>query len=163
MYFSANETALVRNQLFLSSVNDGDGLIVQDISGKNREEIRFLGIDAPESKQCRKLLQDERETHLPGQLLLLLGRMSLNFLIKLIPPGTKLTVKTENKDPFDIYGRTLAYVYLPNGRCVNEILVSEGYAKPYNRYYCSELTNYQILNMKAMNEKKGLYGVVESF
>ena len=163
MYFSVNETALVRNQHFLSSVNDGDGLIVQDISGKNREEIRFLGIDAPESKKCRKLLQDERETHLPGQLLLMLGRMSLNFLIELIPPGTKLTVKTETKDPLDIYGRTLAYVYLPDGRCVNEILVSEGYAKPYNRYYCSELTNYQILNMKAMNEKKGLYGVVESF
>ena len=163
MYFSVNETVLVRNQLFLSSVNDGDGLIVQDISGKNREEIRFLGIDAPESKQCRKLLQDERETHLPGQLLLVLGRMSLNFLIELIPPGTKLTVKTENKDPFDIYRRTLAYVYLPDGRCVNEILVSEGYAKPYNRYYCCELTNYQILNMKAKNEKKGLYGVVDSF
>ena len=76
MYFSVNETALVRNQHFLSSVNDGDGLIVQDISGKNREEIRFLGIDAPESKKCRKLLQDERETHLPGQLLLMLGRIS---------------------------------------------------------------------------------------
>lgn len=163
MYFSANETALVRNQLFLSSVNDGDGLIVQDISGKNREEIRFLGIDAPESKQCQKLLQDEQETHLPGQLLLVLGRMSLNFLIELIPPGTKLTVKTEDKDPFDIYGRTLAYVYLPDGRCVNEIMITEGYAKPYSRFYSSELTNYQILNMKAKNEKKGLYGVVENF
>lgn len=163
MYFSVNETALVRNLLFLDSVNDGDGLILKDNSGKNKEEIRFLGIDAPESKQCRKLQQDERETHLPGQLLLMLGRLSLNFLIELIPPGTKLTVKTETKDPLDIYGRTLAYVYLPDGRCVNEILVSEGYAKPYNRYYCSELTNYQILNMNAKNEKKGLYGIVESF
>ena len=163
MNVSVNETALVRNQLFLDSVNDGDGLILKNISGKNREEIRFLGIDAPESKQCRKLLQDERETHLLGQLLLMLGRMSLNFLIELIPPGTRLTVKTETKDPLDIYGRTLAYVYLPDGRYVNEILVSEGYAKPYNRYYCSELTNYQILNLKAKNEKKGLYGVVDSF
>ena len=27
-------------------------------------EIRFLGIDAPELKPCRKLTQDERETHL---------------------------------------------------------------------------------------------------
>ncbi len=163
MNYSINETVLVRNQLLLDRVNDGDGLIVKDISGNNKEEIRFLGIDAPESKRCQKLLQDERETHLPGQLLLMLGRLSLNFLIELIPPGTKLTVKTENKDPLDIYGRTLAYVYLPDGRCTNEILVSEGYAKPYSRYYCNELTNYQILNMKAKNEKKGLYGVVESF
>ena len=160
---SAFETALIRNNLFLHRVNDGDGLIVKDIFGQNKEELRFLGIDAPESKQCRKLLQDERETHLPGQLLLLLGRMSLNFLIELIPPGTKLTVKTENKDPLDIYGRTLAYVYLPDGRCVNEVLVSEGYAKPYSRYYCCELTNYQILNIKAKNEKKGLYSLVENY
>ena len=160
---SAFETALIRNNLFLHRVNDGDGLIVKHIFGQNKEELRFLGIDAPESKQCRKLLQDERETHLPGQLLLLLGRMSLNFLIELIPPGTKLTVKTENKDPLDIYGRTLAYVYLPDGRCVNEVLVSEGYAKPYSRYYCCELTNYQILNIKAKNEKKGLYSLVENY
>ena len=163
MNFSINETALVRNQLFVEKVNDGDGLIVKDLNGKYKEEIRFLGIDAPESKQCRKLIQDERETHLPTQLLLMLGRLSLNFLIELIPPGTKLTVKTESKDPLDIYGRTLAYVYLPDGRCVNEILVSEGYAKPYSRFYCRELTNYQILNMKAKKEKKGLYSIVEDF
>ena len=163
MNFSINETALVRNQLFVEKVNDGDGLIVKDLNGKYKEEIRFLGIDAPESKQCRKLLQDERETHLPGQLLLMLGRLSLNFLIELIPPGTKLTVKTESKDSLDIYGRTLAYVYFPDGRCINEILVSEGYAKPYSRYYCNELTNYQILNKKAKNERKGLYRMVNSF
>lgn len=163
MNFSINETALVRNQLFVEKVNDGDGLIVKDLNGKYKEEIRFLGIDAPESKQCRKLIQDERETHLPTQLLLMLGRLSLNFLIELIPPGTKLTVKTESKDSSDIYGRTLAYVYLPDGRCVNEILVSEGYAKPYSRYYCSELTNYQVLNMKAKKERKGLYGIVDYF
>ena len=93
----------------------------------------------------------------------MLGRLSLNFLIELIPPGTKLTVKTDSKDSLDIYGRTLAYVYFPDGRCINEILVSEGYAKPYSRYYCNELTNYQILNKKAKNERKGLYRMVNSF
>ena len=152
-----------RNSQILVKAVDGDGLILKDIFNNSEEEIRFLGIDAPEIKQCRKLIQDERETHLPGQLLLLLGRMSLNFLIELIPPGTKLTVKTENKNYLDIYGRTLAYVYLPDGRCVNEIMVAEGYAKPYSRFYCSELTNYQILNMKAKYEKRGLYSVVENF
>ena len=66
MNFSINETALVRNQLFVEKVNDGDGLIVKDLNGKYKEEIRFLGIDAPEIKQCRKLIQDERETHMAG-------------------------------------------------------------------------------------------------
>ena len=98
-----------------------------------------------------------------GQLLMMLGRKSLNFLIELIPPGTKLSIKTESKDSSDIYGRTLAFVYLPDGRCVNEIMVAEGYAKPYSRFYCSELTNYQKLNMRAKNEKRGLYAVVDNY
>lgn len=136
---------------------------MRNLIGNKEEEIRFLGIDAPEIKKCRKLIQDERETHIPGQLLMLLGRTSLNFLIELIPPGTKLSIKIESKNQQDIYGRTLAYVYLPDGRCVNEIMITEGYAKPYNRFYCEELTNYQILNMKAKNEKKGLYRIINSF
>ncbi len=100
-------------------------------------------MDALEIKRCRKLNQDERETHIAGQLLMLLGRMSLNFLIELIPPGTKLSIKIESKNQQDVYGRTLAYVYLPDGRCINDIMISEGYAKPYSRFYCSELTNFR--------------------
>ncbi|MDS1031752.1 thermonuclease family protein [Porphyromonadaceae sp. NP-X] len=156
-------TTRINNSQILIKAVDGDGVILKNILDNSEEEIRFLGIDAPEIKQCRKLIQDERETHMAGQLLMMLGRQSFNFLIELIPPGTKLAVKTESKESSDIYGRTLAYVYLPDGRCVNEIMIAEGYAKPYSRFYCSELTNYQILNMKAKNEKKGLYGVVESF
>ena len=30
----------------------------------------------------------------------------------------------------DRYGRFLAYVYLPDGRMLNEVLVEEGYAQP---------------------------------
>ena len=159
----AYHTFRITNSQTLIKAVDGDGVILKDIFNNSEEEIRFLGIDAPEIKPCRKLVQDERETHIAGQLLMLLGRKSLNFLISLIPPGTKLTVKTESKESSDIYGRTLAYVYMPDGRCVNEIMVAEGYAKPYSRFYCSELTNYQILNMKAKNEKRGLYSIVDSF
>jgi len=57
----------------------------------------------------------------------------------------------------------MAYVYLPDGRCLNEIIIAKGYAKPYSRFYCSEQTNYKILNMKAKNEKKGLYEIVDNF
>ena len=158
-----NDPFLIRNFHFLSRAVDGDGLILKNILNNSEEEIRFLGIDAPEIKPCKKLIQDERETHMAGQLLMMLGRQSFNFLIELIPPGTKLIVKTESKNYLDIYGRTLAYVYMPDGRCVNEIMVAEGYAKPYDRYYCRELTNYQILNMKAKKEKKGLYEMVSDF
>ena len=157
MEYSVYQSYYTKYSHFLIKAVDGDGLILKNSFDNKEEEIRFLGIDAPEIKKCRKLIQDERETHCAGQLLMLLGRMSLNFLVELIPPGTKLTIKTEEKDYTDIYGRTLAYVYLPDGRCINEIMIAEGFAKPYSRFYCSELTNYQILNLKAKNEKKGLY------
>lgn len=42
-------------------------------------------------------------------------------------------------------------------------MIAEGYSNPYSGYYCRELTNYQILNMKAKNERNGLYGVVDGF
>ena len=84
MYMEANSTFMIKNFCILSNVVDGDGLILKNVLNNSEEEIRFLGIDAPESKRCKKLIQDERETHLPAQLLLMLGRLSLNFLIELI-------------------------------------------------------------------------------
>jgi len=87
----------------------------------------------------------------------------LGSIIELVLPGTLLNIELEKGNEEDPYGRTLAYVYLPDGRCVNEIMVAEGYAKPYSRFYCSELRNYQILNMKAKNEKRGLYQLVGNF
>jgi micrococcal nuclease len=157
------ECRIVINHLFLYKVVVGDGAILNDLGNKSELEIRFLGIDAPEIKSCRKLFQDERETHIAGALLMMLGRLSFNFLKELVLPGTLLNIKLEKGNEVDPYGRKLAYVYLPDGRCVNEIMIAEGYAKPYSRFYCSELTNYQILNIKAKNERKGLYGIVDNF
>ncbi|MEI8271557.1 MAG: thermonuclease family protein [Paludibacter sp.] len=162
-YLNVFESKILKTNLFLNRVVDGDGVILNDFSNKSELEIRFLGIDAPEIKSCRKLYQDERETHMVGALLLMLGRMSFNFMKELVLPGTSLTIELEKGNEVDSYGRTLAFVYLPDGRCINEIMITEGYAKPYSRYYCRELTNYQILNIKARNERKGLYGIVDNF
>ena len=152
-----------KNDMTLNKVVDGDGMILKNIFNKYEEEIRFLGIDAPELKPCRKLNQDDRETHIAGSLLIKLGWLSFNYLKDLVPYGTKLSIIMDKANDVDLYGRTLAYVYLPDGRCLNEIMIAEGYAKPYSRFYCSELKNYQILNMKAKNEKKGLYEIVDNF
>lgn len=162
-YLNVFEQKILKTNLFLNMVVDGDGVILNDFSNKSELEIRFLGIDAPEIKSCRKLYQDERETHMAGALLMMLGRMSFNFMKELVLPGTSLTIELEKGNEVDSYGRTLAFVYLPDGRCVNEIMIAEGYAKPYSRYYCRELTNYQILNITARNERKGLYGIVDNF
>ena len=131
----------------VSKVVDGDGLYCYNIFNKKEIEIRLLGIDAPEIKRCRKLKQDERELHLPGQLLI---ELDITFI-------------TEAKNEIDLFGRTLAYVFLSDGTCINEKMIKEGYAKPYNKFYSTQLSGYQQLNFAAKAESKGLYAKVKDF
>ncbi|MBK9959184.1 MAG: hypothetical protein IPP11_11490 [Chitinophagaceae bacterium] len=65
MQYKAYGQAIIKTHLKITKVVDGDGIFVMNIFNKQEEEIRFLGIDAPEIKRSKKLQQDERETHLP--------------------------------------------------------------------------------------------------
>lgn len=163
MQYNENNTINLLPHYIISKVIDGDSILVKNKFTKDEFEVRLNGIDAPELKKCPKLLQDERETHLAGQLLMKLGRLSLNYLLELAPVSTNCSLEIEHKNSTDLYGRTLAYIYLPDGRCVNELMVSEGFAKPFNRYYCGQLQSYQILNNIAKQERKGLYNFVSFF
>lgn len=154
---------IIKTHQRITKVVDGDGLFVVDMFGKNETEIRFLGIDAPEIKRSRKLLQDERETHLPGQLLLQLGKTSRQYLSSIAPVGTQVTLLMEKQHSYDFYGRTLAYVLLSDGTCLNQIMIDEGYAKPYDKYWCTALSDYQIMNNFARNNRRGLYNLVAVF
>jgi len=103
-------------------VVDGDTLWV--LRDGREENVRLIGVDTPEvdwyggEAECygeeagrfaRRLLEDERV------------RLELD------------------RDPLDPYERTLAYVYLEDGRMVNLLLVRRGYAivstyEPNDRY-----------------------------
>lgn len=108
-------------------------------------------------------MQDEKETQLPGRLLIELGQQSYEFLKEFAQPGTAVTLIQEAGNEIDLYGRTLAYVVLSNGDTLNEYMVSNGFAKPYDKLYCSELPKYQELNLIAKSLKKGLYSSVDRF
>jgi len=157
MQLEAKQNFFQKTHLKISKVVDGDGLIARNIFNNNEFEIRFLGIDAPELKNCRKLKQDERETHIAAQFLIELGRKSFKYLLEIAPPNTNITILMEENNILDVYGRTLAYVFLEDGTCLNEKMIIEGYAKPFNQFYCKELPKYQILNLRAKNENKGLF------
>lgn len=163
MYFDAKEPINLFTHYKVSNVVDGDGVIVYNIFNKKEIEIRLLGIDAPEIKVCRKLKQDERELHLPSQLLIELGYKSKNYLHELLPKETPLTFITEINNEIDLFGRTLAYVFLSDGTCVNKKLIEAGFAKPYNKFYSSQLNTYQQLNFIAKTQNKGLYAIVDTF
>ncbi len=157
MQINVKENNIKKTHLKISKVVDGDGVIVKNIFDNKEFEIRFLGIDAPELKPCKKLKKDEKESNLAAHYLMELGRKSLNYLLEIAPPNTDISILLEENNNKDHYGRTLAYVFLEDGTCLNEKMVSEGYAKPLDGFSCKELPKYHILNLKAKNEQKGLF------
>ena len=147
----------------VESVLDGDSLIVKEEFGQERKEIRLYGLDAPEVHISRKMREDEAKSHLPAALLLELGLMSLDYVLQVCPPGTRITLLTENKNQLDFWLRQLAYVILPSGECLNELLIANGWAKASHSYYCSMLPEYQQLNFEAKQQHRGNYLSVDVF
>ena len=77
------------------------------------EGIRYIGMDTPELHHPRKPVQ-------------WYGREAMEFNRKMVEG---MTVRLEfDVERHDKYGRTLAYVYLPDGTFVNAELVRQGYA-----------------------------------
>ena len=114
------------DEVVLTEVYDGDTIRVRLRDGRE-ETVRLLMIDAPESVHP----DEERNTEE--------GRRAAAFLRELLPKGTKLYLEYERgKNRKDIYGRTLAYVWLtdstsvePNNiknNMVNAILLQRGHA-----------------------------------
>lgn len=163
MQFGAKEPKIIRTNYVVTKIIDGDGFFVKSKFNKNELEVRLLGIDAPEIKDCRKLRQDERETHLPAQFLIELGFQSKQYLQSLLPPHTEVTLVSEHNNEFDLFNRLLAYTYIDNDICINELLIKEGYVKPYDKFYCEKINKYRQLNFFAKTEKVGLYQRIESF
>ena len=147
----------------VEKVLDGDTLIVKEEFGQECKEIRLYGLDAPEVHMSRKMREDEAKSHLPAAFLLELGLMSLDYVLQVCPPGTRITLLTEKKYELDFWLRQLAYVILPTGECLNELLITNGWAKASNAYYCSLLPTYQNSNTLARMQKKGIYSFTEHF
>ncbi|WP_348661803.1 thermonuclease family protein, partial [Croceibacter atlanticus] len=91
------------------------------------------------------------------------ARLEKQRLVDIKRAQERATIIQEQSNLTDAFGRTLAYIILPNGKTLNEIMVRRGYAKPYNKVFCSELPKYQALNLRAKTKKKGLYSLINSF
>jgi micrococcal nuclease len=141
-------------QCVVEKVYDGDTFLC---SG---EKIRLIGIDTPESSLNPHI---EKQRSLGDtKTILELGRRAKKFTQSLIPVGTKVEIELDVQ-PKDKYGRVLAYVWLPDGRMLNEVIVREGYAMlltiPPNVRYEERLRKaYRY----AVENGKGLWGELEN-
>lgn len=111
----------------VTKIIDGDTLYCSQGSGKE-QKIRLIGIDAPESKRNYKTYRDEMRTGEDIESIIKQGKKSKTFLKSKLPIGTKVRLELDVQLN-DKYGRTLAYIYLPDGTMLNELMVREGYAQ----------------------------------
>lgn len=125
-----------------------DGDTIKVLINGTEENIRFLGIDTP-------------ETHHPTKPVECYGQEASDRLSGLLPKGQ--TVRLErDREARDHYNRILAYVYLPGDPDdvhLNLLMVAEGYAVTLpidpNRAYRSELA---AAEQSAKAQNLGLWG-----
>jgi len=147
----------------VEEVLDGDSLKVKQEFTQERREIRLYGLDAPEVSFSRKMREDEAKSRIPASLLLQYGLQSLDYVLSVCPPGTRITLLTEPKYRTDFWLRNLAYVILPSGECLNELILLHGWAKAANSYFCTQLPYFQYICFQAQKQKKGIYSFIEHF
>lgn len=163
MQYDAKAPFIVETHWQIEEVLDGDSIIICNRFTQLKKEIRLYGLDAPEVKINRKMIEDEEKSSLPAELLLQLGLQSLQFVLSVAPPKTAVTIITELENYYDYWNRQLGYVILPGGECLNDLLLINGYAKAANNYFCSKLAHYQILNRDAQLNEIGIYSQVKRF
>lgn len=127
---------------FVTRVVDGDTLDVS-ISGRT-ERVRLLGIDAPE-------LPHEGVPEEP------FAREATAF-VRRLTRGRRVTLSPEpGHEDRDSYGRLLRYVTLPDGRCLNVLLVCEGYARLFARVRLAHGDELRACEKAARAEGRGLW------
>ena len=116
-------------------VSDGDTITVLT-NDKKQLKIRLEGIDAPETKQD-------------------FGSKSKSFLDALLKTNQyQVKVHATGKDR---YQRTIAKLYVEQNKCVNLIMVRNGFAWHYKRY--SKDAALAQAELKARNEKIGIWSM----
>ncbi|UCG55852.1 MAG: thermonuclease family protein [Phycisphaerales bacterium] len=124
---------------------DGDTIDI-DVpdSRHSHTRIRLWGIDAPETKN-------------PDRGVMYFGPQAADFAGKLaLGKQVQVYLDQENRTRGK-YGRLLAYVRLPDGRFLNEVLLAEGFAYADLRFRHSLYHKYEQLQAGARRKQKGLW------
>jgi micrococcal nuclease len=137
------------------SIVDGDTLKIS-YKGQN-ESVRLIGIDTPESRVNKKTKKDAKRSGQDIEAIIALGKRATAYVESLVKPGDNITIVFDVQER-DRYGRLLCYVYLSNGKMLNEEIVKAGYANvmtvpPNVKYKDIFLKAYQV----ARESKRGLW------
>lgn len=127
------------------NVVDGDTIDVDIPDGQEEHtRIRLWGLDTPETKS------EEFGV-------MYFGPEAAKFTEKSALGKEVVVYLDEANRTRDKYGRLLAYIQLPEGSFLNEVLISEGYAYADSRFDHSFYNKYQQLQASARSLKRGLW------
>jgi micrococcal nuclease len=163
MQYSAKAPFIVETHWQIEEVIDGDSIIISHLFSQLQKRIRLYGLDAPEVHINRKMIEEEQKSHLAAHVLRQFGFMSLEYVLSVAPPKTNVTIITETNNYYDYWKRQLGYVILPGGECLNDLLLINGYAKATDKFYCSRLAEFQLMNREAQLNNIGIYSYVNNF
>lgn len=125
-------------------VIDGDTVHVQLTEGQ-KEKIRIIGIDTPETKDPRKPVQ-------------CFGKEASKQMHKLVNGKTVVLERNPAGDR-DKYKRLLRYISL-NGEDIGAAMIRDGFAFSYKQFPHPRLEEYNLLEREAREAIRGLWGNV---
>jgi endonuclease YncB( thermonuclease family) len=129
--------AVAQSPYRVERVIDGDTLVISGLG-----TIRLIGVDTPETVDPRQPVQA-------------FGADGKAFLTGLV---TGQVVRVEYDQPLkDRYQRTLAYLYLPDGRMVNREIVRLGYGHAYTEFPFKYLEDFRAAEREARTGNRGVW------
>lgn len=118
-------------------VVDGDTLVLD-----GGERVRLIGVNSPESVDPRRPVE-------------YFGKEAAAFT-RALAEGRKVRLEYD-LEKRDQYGRTLAYVYLEDGRMLNAEIIRQGYGQTYVRFPFKYRDEFLALERQARAEGRGLW------
>ena len=116
---------------------DGDTL---ELDGGER--LRLIGVDTPETVDPRRPVQYFGE--------------EASAFTRRMAQGKRVRLEYD-QDTRDRYGRTLAYVYLPDGTFLNAEIIRQGYGHAYTRFPFRYQEQFLALEREAREQGRGLW------
>jgi micrococcal nuclease len=121
---------------------DGDTIAV-NMNG-TVEKVRMIGVDTPETKK-------------PNAPIQCYGHEASNYTKSLIGTGKVRLESDPQSTNRDRYNRLLRYVYLPDGRLLEEESIKNGYAFAYTQFPFTKSAQFVAAQIQAQSARKGLW------
>lgn len=131
-------------------VYDGDTIKVAKVG-----KVRLLGIDCPEREDSPRDSYYLKRYPIQATQLRQISAEARQYVIK----ETKNHMVTLEFDvqKTDVYGRTLAYVYLADGRMLNRLLLDKGLATVFRRFDFRQKEDFSKRESQAQRQQLGIW------